>query len=162
MPNTFDFGGVNLTAGGESSVAHPSPETSFRIAILGDFSGRANRGISEANTIGKRRAVPVDRDNFDEVLSRSGVEIQLAIGDGSLHLRFSELDDFHPDRIFQNLAGFQQTSRVTQPPVGPVYVSGSGAGIRVAFFRFGIGATKGRGLVHDCAQRRAVGFGQLA
>lgn len=108
MPREFDFGGVNLTAGGDSSRARPSPETPFRVAILGDFSGRANRGISDEKTIGKRRAVLVDRDDFDEVLSRSGAEIQLAIGDGSLHLRFSELDDFHPDRIFQNLEAFRK------------------------------------------------------
>src|SRR5579864_6621095 len=106
MPNAFDFGGVNLTAGGDGSNARPSPETPFRIAILGDFSGRANRGICEAKTIAKRRALLVDRDNFDEILSRSGAELQLAIGDGSLHLRFSELDDFHPDRIFLRLGAF--------------------------------------------------------
>lgn len=106
MPKAFDFGSVNLTAGGDSSGARPSPETPFRIAILGDFSGRANRGISEAKTIDKRRAALVDRDNFDEVLSRSAAEIQLAIGDGSLHLRFSELEDFHPDRIFEHLEAF--------------------------------------------------------
>jgi type VI secretion system protein ImpC len=106
MPKPFDFGGVNLTAGGDSSNARPSAETPFRIAILGDFSGRANRGVSETKTIGKRRAVLVDRDNFDEVLSRSGAEILLPIGDGSLHLRFSEFEDFHPDRIFQHLDAF--------------------------------------------------------
>ncbi len=106
MPKPFDFGGINLTAGGDSWGARPSPETPFRIAILGDFSGRANRGISEAKTIGKRRAVLVDRDNFDDVLSRTGAEIQLAIGDGSLRLHFSELEEFHPDRIFQHLEAF--------------------------------------------------------
>jgi type VI secretion system protein ImpC len=104
MPKAFDFGGVNLTAGGESSGARQSAETPFCIAILGDFSGRANRGISDAKGIGKRRAVLVDRDNFDEVLSRSGAEIQLPGGESSsLHLRFSELEDFHPDRVFQRL-----------------------------------------------------------
>lgn len=107
MPKPFDFGGVNLSAGGESAGAHPSPETPFRIAILGDFSGRTNRGVSDAKAIGKRRAVLVDRDNFDEVLSRSGAEIQLPMGEGgSLRLRFSDLDDFHPDRVFQNLEVF--------------------------------------------------------
>jgi type VI secretion system protein ImpC len=106
MPKPFDFGGVNLTAGGDSSDAHASPQTPFCIAILGDFSGRTSRGISDAKTIGKRRALLVDRDNFDEVLSRSGVEIQLPIGDGSLHLRFSELEDFHPDRILQQVEAF--------------------------------------------------------
>src|SRR5271165_7089467 len=107
MPKPFDFGGVNLTAGEDSSGAQPSAETPFCIAILGDFSGRANRGISAAKTIGKRRAWLVDRDNFDEVLSRSGAEIQLPMDEkGALHLRFSEIEDFHPDRIFQHLEIF--------------------------------------------------------
>ena len=108
MPNVFDLGGVNLTAGGDGSGARPSAETPFRIAILGDFSARANRGVSDAKTIDKRRAVLVDRDNFDEVLSRTGAEIQLAIGDGSLRIKFSALEDFHPDRIFQNLEAFSK------------------------------------------------------
>ncbi len=107
MAKPFDFGGVNLTGGGDSSGAHPTSETPFCIAILGDFSGRANRGISDAKTIGKRRAVLVDRDNFDEVLSRSGAEIRLPMeGSAGLQLRFSELEDFHPDRIFESLEIF--------------------------------------------------------
>ncbi len=119
MPKDFDFGAVKLTAGGDNSNARPSSETSFRVAILGDFSGRANRGISEVKTIAKRRAVLVDRDNFDEVLSRSGAGLQLAIGDGSLNLRFSDLDDFHPDRIFLHLEAFSKLrelrSRLSDP-----------------------------------------------
>jgi type VI secretion system protein ImpC len=107
MPKPFDFGGVNLSAGEDDSGAHLAPETPFCIAILGDFSGRANRGIFDSKTIGKRRAWLVDRDNFDEVLSRSGAEIQLPMDEsGALHLRFSEIDDFHPDRIFQRLDVF--------------------------------------------------------
>jgi len=107
MPKPFDFGGVNLTAGEDASGAQPSQETPFCVAILGDFSGRANRGIFDAKIIGKRRAWLIDRDNFDEVLARSGAEIQLPLGDsGTLRLRFSELDDFHPDRIFEHLEVF--------------------------------------------------------
>lgn len=108
MPKAFDFGAVHLTGGEDSSGAREALETPFRIAILGDFSGRVNRGISEAKTIGKRGVVLVDRDNFDDVLCRSAAEIQLAIGDGSLHLRFSEIEDFHPDRIFQQLQAFSK------------------------------------------------------
>jgi type VI secretion system protein ImpC len=107
MARPFDFGGVNLTAGEDGAGARPTGETPFRIAIVGDFSGRTNRGISEPKTIGKRRAVLVDRDNFDEVLGHAGVEIELPMGEGSaLNLRFSELEDFHPDRIFQRLDVF--------------------------------------------------------
>ena len=107
MPKPLDFGGVNLTAGGDTSNARPSSETPFRIVILGDFSGRANRKVVDGQTISKRRVVLIDRDNFEEVLSRSGAGIQLPLGEGdSFQLRFSELEDFHPDRIFQSLAIF--------------------------------------------------------
>lgn len=108
MPKPFDFGSVNLTAGEDATNARLAPDTPFRIAILGDFSGRANRGICEPKTIAQRRAVQVDRDNFDHVLASLGARIQLPIGDGSLHLTFSELDDFHPDRIFQHLEAFSR------------------------------------------------------
>jgi type VI secretion system protein ImpC len=113
MPKPFDFGGVNLTAGEDASGARPSPETPFCIAVLGDFSGRSNRGVRDAKVIGKRRALLIDRDNYDEVLSRSGVEIQLPMGErGSLDLRFSELEDFHPDRIFERLDIFAKLREI--------------------------------------------------
>jgi type VI secretion system protein ImpC len=105
MSNRFDFGGVNLRANDESAVARPTSETPFCIAILGDFSGRANRGLVEPETIGERRPYLVDRDNFDEVLSKLRPELRLLTDGGNpLVFRFSELDDFHPDRLFENEA----------------------------------------------------------
>jgi type VI secretion system protein ImpC len=103
MSNRFDFGGVNLRASDESAVARPTSEMPFCIAILGDFSGRANRGLAEPKTIGERRPYLVDRDNFDEVLSKLHPELHLPTAGGNpLVFRFSELDDFHPDRLFEN------------------------------------------------------------
>jgi len=108
MSKRFDFGGVNLRAGEESVVARPTSETPFCIAILGDFSGRANRGLVEPKTVEERRPYLVDRDNFDEVLSKLHPELRLPTDGGdTLVFRFSELDDFHPDRLFENEA-FQQ------------------------------------------------------
>jgi type VI secretion system protein ImpC len=105
MSNRFDFGGVNLRASEESAVARPTSETPFCIAILGDFSGRANRGLVEPKTIGERPSYLVDRDNFDEVLSKLHPELHLPTGDKiPLVFRFSELEDFHPDRLFENEA----------------------------------------------------------
>lgn len=107
MSKPFDFGSVNLSADGDSSGGRPSSETPFCIAILGDFSGRANRKLSDSRTVGKRRTAQVDRDNFDEVLSSLGAEIHLPIGDsGTLRLRFADLEDFHPDRVYEHLEAF--------------------------------------------------------
>jgi type VI secretion system protein ImpC len=120
----FDFGSVNLSAGENDLNARPRAETPFRIVILGDFSGRQNHGQSDANGISKRRPLQIDRDNFDEIVARLGVELQLPLGEsGSIHLQFSELDDFHPDRIFERVAAFSTLrslrSRVEDPSAFP-------------------------------------------
>ncbi len=41
MARPFDFGEIKLTAGGDDSSALPAEDTPFRIAVLGDFSGRS-------------------------------------------------------------------------------------------------------------------------
>jgi len=87
-------------------------KTPFRIAILADFSGRDNRGLSEVSlSLASIRLIPVDVDNFEELLTRLGTEIHIPIGgeDGPrIAVRFCELDDFHPDRIFDRLEVFQK------------------------------------------------------
>ena len=114
MSKRFDFGGVNLWASEEPVLARPTSETPFSIAILGDFSGRANRGLSEPQTVGERRPYLVDRDNLDEVLSKLRPELALATESKiPLVFEFSELDDFHPDRLYQNEA-FQKLKRLRE------------------------------------------------
>lgn len=99
--------GIDVAVGREKAAARTDPETPFRIAILGDFSGRANRGQSEP--LAGRRAVLVDRDSFEEVLSKAGATLKLRLSSGSdFTLRFSEFDDFHPDRIFERLDLFRE------------------------------------------------------
>ncbi len=87
-------------------------KTPFRIAILADFSGRDNRGLSGAGlSLSSGRLIQVDVDNFEELLTRLGTEIHIPIGgeDGPrIAIRFCELDDFHPDRIFDRLEIFQK------------------------------------------------------
>jgi type VI secretion system protein ImpC len=105
MSNRFDFGGVNIRASEESAVARPTSETPFCMAILGDFSGRENRGLIEPKAVGERRPYLVDRDNFDEVLLKLRPELHLPTErEKQLVFRFSEFDDFHPDRLFENEA----------------------------------------------------------
>ena len=65
MARPFDFGEIKLSAGGEDSSALPNEDTPFRIAVLGDFSGRPSRGLAETG-LANRRTLLIDRDNFDE------------------------------------------------------------------------------------------------
>ena len=114
MTKPFSFGEINLDirAGRDRSAQALDPQTPFRIAILGDFSGRASRGLCETGpALASRRAVAMDRDNFDEVLEKLGVQLRLPVaGDHGplLDLSFRELDDFHPDRIFERTEIFRK------------------------------------------------------
>lgn len=123
MARPFDFGEVHLTAGGDSSPASPHPDTPFRIAILSDLGGGSSRKQT-APDIANCRAVQVDRDNFDKVFANLGVGISLPMeGDAPLELRFSELDDFHPDRLFERAPMFAKLrnlrARVADPDTFP-------------------------------------------
>ncbi len=82
----------------------------YSIAILGDFSGRENRGINEPATIGNRRLIEVDRDNLESVLTQFDLEIQLEMaGAGAVvAIPIKSFDDFHPDQLYQNVQIFSQ------------------------------------------------------
>jgi type VI secretion system protein ImpC len=120
MPTRQPFGEIHLevTADREQPQVRPDPETPFRIAILGDFSGRANRGLSESgDALASRRPLMIDRDNFDSVLAKVAPRLELAPGgeDGfRISLRFADLDDFHPDRVFEKVQIFQRLRETRQ------------------------------------------------
>ena len=64
MPDRHSFGEIHLdvTAGSERVQAQPESETPFRIALLGDFSGRGNRQLIEiGEAMANRRPTLIDR-----------------------------------------------------------------------------------------------------
>lgn len=103
--------GLELASSMEAIRARVRKEIPFRICILGDFSGRENRGILE--TLDGRKPLLVDRDNIDEVLARLKVRIRLDPAGETLDVAFNCLDDFHPDNLFEQLEIFQ-TLKITR------------------------------------------------
>jgi type VI secretion system protein ImpC len=109
---------VNIIA--EEEEREPIPETDrpFRIGILGDFSARSNRGLlGKGADLAQQRLISIDRDNFNEVMARLDVEIHLPVAGEShppVKVRFSELDDFHPDRLFERVNVFRSLTEMTQ------------------------------------------------
>src|SRR5207244_1270816 len=80
----------------------------FRIALIGDFSGRANRGIVErGRALASRRPMRVDRDSLDDAIARIAPKLELGLGGERLEVGFSSLDDFHPDRLYERLPRFR-------------------------------------------------------
>ena len=112
MATRFSAGNIKVNIGGGRGETDSvtDAETPFHMAVLGDFTGRGNRGIVEtAGALRSRRVYSVDRDNFSEVLSQLKLELHLSVlGENvpPLSVRFSDLDDFHPDRLFDHLEVF--------------------------------------------------------
>ncbi len=97
------------TAPSASKVAR-SAKTPFGLAVLGDFGGRANRGVKGG--VGSGRAWRVDCDNFEETLGKLGAALRIALpqnrallagseagGAAAVEVCFKSLDDFHPDQL---------------------------------------------------------------
>jgi type VI secretion system protein ImpC len=120
-PISFEKPEVNIVSTMEKTHGVPEPETPFRIAVLGDFSGRTNRGIIDP-ALDHRRPRLIDRDNLDEVLAKLKVKIKIPIlgkESPSIPIEFSQLDDFHPDRLFERLEIFEalrETRREIKDP----------------------------------------------
>jgi len=87
----------------------PAPGPSFRIALLGDFSGRG--GIGDVDTgaeLAGRKPLRVDVDNLDAVLARVAPRLQIPLGDaGSVSVPIGAMDDFHPDQLVEQLPVFE-------------------------------------------------------
>ena len=73
-------------------------DTPLRIALIGDFSGRANRGAGAPP-----KPIQIDPENFEDVMQHLGVALDFP---GVASLRFRDLDDFHPDQLYANLPLF--------------------------------------------------------
>ncbi|MEC4750113.1 type VI secretion system contractile sheath large subunit [Methylomicrobium sp. Wu6] len=79
----------------------------MRILVLGDFSGRSpyRQGL-EGHSI-----LRVDIDNFDAVMARIAPRLHLQL-DTEVDLTFRQMEDFHPDTLFQNLELFRELARI--------------------------------------------------
>jgi type VI secretion system protein ImpC len=91
--------------------------TPFRIAILGDFGGRA---LEDERWRSDPR--PIDSDNFEEVFARMDVALDLPpgdAGDGEIKLRFRQLDDFHPDQLIDEFEPLARLARLRAGLLNP-------------------------------------------
>ena len=91
----------------------PTSDDCFRIAVLADLSGRANRGLLETgDALATRKPLRVDIDNLDDVIDRLDIQLHLPIADdgGSVKVPLRQMDDFHPDELYENLEVFGKLS----------------------------------------------------
>jgi len=160
-PITLGEPGFELVASMEGKSGAIDRETSFRIALLGDFSGRASRNVCDTgDALARRRPREVDRDNLDEVLAGLGVSLRIKLpGKRSprVELRFRELDDFHPDRIFERVGIFRSLRETRNVLQDPRTFPSTSAGLRDGGPGRGAPPSSGKGTEPDIAAIAATG-----
>ncbi|HAA05762.1 MAG TPA: type VI secretion system contractile sheath small subunit [Syntrophobacteraceae bacterium] len=110
---------VHITYDVEIGDAIEVKEIPFVVGVLGDLSGKPDEPLPHPRD---RKFVEIDRDNFDKVLE--GMKPRLAYrvdnkltGDDTkmaVELRFKSMDDFHPERVVQQVEPLRQLLNVRQ------------------------------------------------
>ncbi|HST74624.1 MAG TPA: type VI secretion system contractile sheath small subunit [Acetobacteraceae bacterium] len=104
---------VHITYDVETEGAEVQRELPFVMGVMGDFSGDPTKPLAP---LADRKFVQIDRDNFDEVMSRIGPGLKLRVdntlaGDGSeiaVDLKFNGIDDFEPARVVEQVPALKQ------------------------------------------------------
>ncbi|HVJ51652.1 MAG TPA: type VI secretion system contractile sheath large subunit [Aliidongia sp.] len=99
--------------GGKSGAKAATTGSPFRVALLGDFSGRANRGeLASGTALSDRKPIRIDVDNIEKIFAKLNISLQLPLGeDGAgIEIPLKSLDDFHPDQLYENVELFSALS----------------------------------------------------
>lgn len=132
MPVKLSFGNVQLgvTPEASSSAERPAEETPFRIVVLGDFSGKGSRGVNDPAKLRSLKPLAIDRDNFEDVMARLGIELHVGSGDGTrMTIRIKELDDFRPDRLLGQVEVFDKLQATRKKLSNPATFAAAAAEI---------------------------------
>ena len=113
MAYEVNFGTVRI------GTSRPGAKKSgkFRIAVLGDFSARANTGkLDTGASLAARKPLKVDCDNIDATLKRLSVKLRLPIAadGGAVEVAVNSMDDLHPDQLYNQLGIFSELSGLRQ------------------------------------------------
>lgn len=85
----------------------PATGDPFRLAVLGDFSGAANKGRLDAgDALARRKPLRVDVDNIDQIIARLDIVLSLPMAEGAVEFPIGAMDDFHPDQIYEKVELF--------------------------------------------------------
>jgi type VI secretion system protein ImpC len=104
----------------------------FRILVMGDFSGRANKQLMETgDEVSGRKVHTIDADSFDRVVAKLKPEIQLPVSDTSaVSLEFSTLEDFRPDSLLGRIEAFQGLLKIREELKNPKTFKTAAAAVR--------------------------------
>lgn len=128
MSETFepDFAGI-----GRPAPDWPSKRP-LRIAILGDFGGGAGRGrLDTGAALAERKPRPVEFDTLEDAMRRFDLKLTLPVGaDGTpVEVGIADLDAFHPDQIYANVALFSELATLRRKLNDPAKFAAAAAAV---------------------------------
>jgi len=95
----------------DTTIPEWAPKRPVRIVLMGDFSASGAAGrLETGDDLASRKLLPVDFDSLEDVLARLDVRLAVPLGsEGGIELEFSnDLDDFHPDELYDNVEVFSE------------------------------------------------------
>ena len=102
-----------------------------RLLIMADFSGRGHRGPPATGPdLAHRPLLAVDADHLNAVMTRLEPKLRLPLATASgadLTVGFAQLDDFHPDALYQRLELFQTLRRTRARLLDPAHFAQAAA-----------------------------------
>ncbi|UWQ39502.1 type VI secretion system contractile sheath small subunit (plasmid) [Leisingera aquaemixtae] len=99
------------TMSAERPAAQKLARKRFRMAVLGDFSGRAAKGqLETGDALAARKAILLDPDTVEDVIGRFATELVLPIGKegAGIAVKLEDLDGLHPDELYENVELFSE------------------------------------------------------
>lgn len=111
MQYQVSFGRLGRDPSPQAGAAAAKAGSRFRLALLGDFSARANSGkVATGTELAARKPLRVDVDTLDDVLARLKPSLSLPLGDddATVQVPLASMDDFHPDQLAENLGVFEE------------------------------------------------------
>jgi type VI secretion system protein ImpB len=110
---------VHITYDVETGGAMEMKELPFVVGVMGDFSGNPAEALPRVRD---RKFVQVDRDNFDQVMAGMKPRLVMRVpnklseqgGTMSVEVNFRETEDFHPDKLVQQIEPLRKLVELRQ------------------------------------------------
>src|SRR5882672_11008282 len=97
---------VQITYDVETNGALKKTELPFVVGVLADLSGQPKEGLK---ALKDRKAVNIDRDNFNDVLARATPRVAIKVDTKlAVELNFKSIDDFDPAKIAAQIGPLNQ------------------------------------------------------
>lgn len=103
---------VNISYKPATGGAQEERELPLKTLVMGDFTNRP-----DATAVGQRKAINVNKDNFNEVLKNQNLSLTANVADKvsgeagaemPVSLKFSSLDDFGPEGVAKQVPALKQ------------------------------------------------------